>query len=155
MSDLTVTAKITRALVEGGPLADLDFEVDGAYRLVRAGLEPGMVTWRRQRVQSAVIAGAAQVGAVKDIKQGRCAVRVLAPSMALLWSRQATLIAAFEQFAYTLTFTIDGQVLSYACDCADYSPGESGVLDEFGLRSYQQVVTFLWPHHPVPLAGPY
>jgi len=153
MADLAVTATITRLTVPGGPLAALSLEAPGTYQIARSGLDVGATSWRRETATSQYVAGRALTGAVKDVQTGRLAVRVYATSIAALATRIATLTTAFEQAAYTLTVGLDGTSFSWACECADWSAGDAGVVDELLLRHYRQTVTFLWPRHPTPITG--
>lgn len=151
MAELSIVASITRAELL---LAPLPIEVPGQYQIIRETLGPGSISWRRQTARSAYVHGEVLVGLVKDITVSTLGVRVLGSSAATLWSRMNTLLRAFEQYSYDLSVTLDGQTFTWRCQAADYAVGESGVFQDFHLRSLQQEVRFSIPRHPTPVAGP-
>lgn len=151
MTELAISASITRSELL---LAPLSLEVPGQYQIMRSTLGPGAISWRRQTASSPFVHGQVLVNAVKDVATSTLGVRVIGGSASSLWSRIDTLLRAFEQFSFDLTVALDGQTFTWRCQAADYSVGESGVFQDFHLRSLQQEVQFSIPRHPTPVAGP-
>ncbi len=73
--------------------------------------------------------------------------------MSDLFTRMATMLRHFEQFEYILTVTLDGSILQYRCQPADYSSGEGGELSKFELGSHTQITNFSIPSNPIPILG--
>lgn len=151
MADLSIACSVTRTELSE---ADLSLEDPGKYSIIRDTLGPGAISWRRQTVTSAYVHGAVLVGAVKDTAVAPLGIRVIGSSDSSLMSRMSTLLAAFEQFTYNLSVTLNGQTWTWKCEPADYSVGDSGVFQDFHLRALQQEVRFSIPRHPIPVAGP-
>lgn len=150
MSNLTVSYTISRTAPLGGGVA-LQLENPGSYRVVKAG--PGSVTWIREVAKSPFAHGATQIGATKDETVAPLTVRVYGTSAADLEAKTAAMLAAFDQFDFVITATIDGVQHSWACNNADYAPGDNGEWDPYHLRALQQVYTFRIPRSPVPILG--
>lgn len=153
MADLALSCLVSRTLISGSPAA-LQLEAPGTYRVVSAG--PGATTWRRETVQSPFIHGEALIGAVKEQGSMNLKVRVYGTTDSNLASRVATLLAAFEQIEYTITFTVNSVAWgTWVCQPADYAPGASNDgLDPWGLRAKQQEYSFVIPRNPLQSAGP-
>lgn len=150
MSNLVVSYTVSRAAPL--PTTPLQLEAPGTYRVVQAG--PGAVAWRRETVTSPFTHGELLIGAVKEQAVAPLSVRVYGASAAALEANTAALLAAFEQFNYTITCTIDGVQHSWVCDPADYAPGDdAGLYDPHHLRALQQVYSFRIPRNPVPILG--
>lgn len=114
---------------------------------------PGDLTWRLNEQKSPFISGSMLVSAVKDTKTVLLGVRTWGSTVPDLMNRLAVLCRAFEQFSYTLTMTIDGSVLSYLCQPANYSSGNNGELDKYELGQKTQLTTFSIPTNPIPILG--
>ena len=143
---LTTEGSITRTELSLSPLA---ITPAGGYYIQRSGFGPGETLWRRAEAESPYVRGKYQTHAVKDQETSTLKIRVEDVSEAGVYSRMDTLAKAFEQFSYTLTITIGGQAFVYECDCADYSIGDAGNVDDLWIRSNTQIMTFQIPHKPI------
>lgn len=146
---LLVAASVTRDRTDP-PDVPLNLEDPGTYRIVTAG--PGAVSWVRTEATSPYVHGATIVHARKELVVTPLAVRVYGATANQLHANIATLRAAFDQFRYQLTITIDGETYTWKCGPADYSPGR-GDWDKFALMAHQQVYVFSIPRDPTPVAG--
>ena len=151
MPDLDIAGFVTRDELS---LADLDLNTD-TYKIIRGGWGPGGVVWRRQTVQSPFSSGRYLTGRQKDQAVAPLAIRVTGTNEADCLGKVATLVAAFEQFEYQLSMTVETVTYTWNCECADWTFGEGGALQTFHLRAYKQEVVFEIPRHPVPVAGPF
>lgn len=116
-------------------------------------LEFGTVTWRREHARSAYVEGAQLVGAVRDLVDG-CTidVDVAGVDQAAIKTATTALLAAFGQWSYVVTATVDGAVWSWTCEPADY---RVGVVAPSSVYGQLQPVRLVFPRQPVPVAGPY
>ena len=152
-SSVSLSVVVTRALTDP-PAADLELEQPGIYKVVRDGLGPGAMSWRRQEVTSPNTHGSFLVGAVKEQMTAPLVIRVHATTTLLLTQRLETIVDAFSQFTYQITETIDGVVWGkYQCDCADFAVGDQGTIRSLDMLSYVQPITLSIPRRPIPVAG--
>lgn len=123
------------------------------YIIPRNGIGPGAVSWRKNTVASPFSYGRFVVSQVQDVVTMSVAVRVRAASHDWMDYYVSQLVDAFEQFSYTFTYSIDGVSHSYQCEAADWAVGDSGQYDDLMGLSYNQIVTFTVPRHPLPVSG--
>lgn len=147
MSTLDITGYVTRTELGSG---NLDLNTD-TYKIITWG--PGEVQWERQTVGTPFFSGRYLVNARKVQMESLLGIRVTGLSKAHAQTELGALLAAFEQFEYELSITIEGVEHRYACEPADYSIGEGGQIQKFHLMSYKQEVTFTIPRMPKPVAG--
>lgn len=121
------------------------------YEIIAWG--PGGVAWRRNVAKNPFVSGEALISAVKDVRMLSLEVMVYGSGMNDLNSRMATLMAAFEQFAYLTTVTVGGAPNGYNCEPADYSVGDNGQWNKFLLAQFMQNVNFTIPCSPIPAVG--
>lgn len=154
MAEITVVGSITRSELS---LATLTIEnrADAScpYSFSREGFGPGTVSWRRVTTQSPFVHGRFLLERVMDETQMNLSMRVRASSVDWVDYYLAQLIDAFSQFAYVLTFTIDGVYHQWLCETADFTVGNGGQFQDLNLRSYQQEVKFVVPRYPVPFGS--
>lgn len=148
MPDLVIAASVTRPELGGG---DLAISEDNGYEIV--SWSPGQTVWRRQTARSNYTHGETLVGAVKDSMRSLLLVRVGGATDAQMWSRIDALTAAFEQFSYQLTVTINGQVSTVRCEPADWTVGDSDSVQKYPLMARLQEVSLIVPRSPIPVAG--
>lgn len=146
MSDLTISGFVTRPELA---MADLALHTASVYEIV--SIDPGQAIQRRTTASSPFVQGETLVSSVKEQTRLAMRIRVKGTSQATLESRTATLLAAFDQFHYEISVTIEGTVHRWACDAADFGP-VSGI-DKFGIAMLQQEYGFDIPRHPVPVTG--
>jgi hypothetical protein len=144
MEALTVTGRVL-----GSP--DFLLAPDAGYTIVSVG--PGVRSWQANTVESPFMHGRVLVS--RRLEQGSVplVVRVSGVTVSQVATRTAALVAALEQFSFTLEVTVDGVVSQWACEGADSSPGDGGSFDDVLLGNYMQLMTFQIPRHPIPLAG--
>lgn len=150
MGELVVAGSITRATVPGGPLADLNIEAPGAYRVV--SVATGGRSWKRDTAESRWVHGRVLVSARLDVELVRMVVRCYGATAAALDTNTAALVTAVSQWTYDLTVALDAVVHTWRCEPADLGPVD-GDLDKFSLMAEQQSYVLSIPRAPVPLAG--
>jgi len=142
MADLAVSLTVSR------PTTPLELEQPGTSRVVSVG--PGSMSRRREVAISPFVDGEFLISSVKDVVNIALAVRFFGATHAALKANVEAALAAFDQFSYTLTLTLEGEVSTWSCEPADYGPLD-GQIDPFGMRSTQQVYTFAIPRQPTPV----
>lgn len=126
---LDLTGSITRTELGAAPLS---LDVDDVYSIV--SFSEGGVTWRRNAVTGKYQAGRRLVQAQKDSVTDVLLVRAYGSSWAEVNNRAGVLMAAFSQFAYQVTVTIEGVVRTAECEPAD--------MDVVGEDSRRKGLTF-------------
>lgn len=126
---LALTGSITRTDLG---LGQLSLDVDGTYSIV--SFSEGGVSWRRKAVDGKYQAGRRLTQAQKDTVTDVLLIRVYGSSWAEVNNRAGTLMAAFSQFTYQLTVTINGVVRTAECEPAD--------MDVVGEDSRRKGLTF-------------
>lgn len=148
MSDLVVAAALSRAELD---LEDLVVEDPSAgYEVVQYGV--GALSWRRHTVSSPFLPDIL-VAAVKETRVQTLAVQVKGATANQFNTRLQALLRALEQFRYILTISLDGVILQYGAEPADYVPGSAESLNKYELMVYQQTVWASIPTAPVPYLG--
>jgi hypothetical protein len=143
VSIITVSGTVPLVITEGG----------SAYAIGK-GFGPGATSYRRHTVDSPFVAGRFLVGAVPDAGTLVVPVIVRATTPAEQQDRMAAAVAAFTQWAYTVTYEHTGAGLASAtyawtCEPADYAVGAGGAFNDLGLLSYVQIITFTVPRSPL------
>jgi hypothetical protein len=159
VTDLTITALITRANVPGGPLADLNLNDHTAYDLVKYG--PGGRVWVWDWASAPSVHGEQPVSGRMGNPTAIVAVRVKASSRATFETRCVALVVAFSQLRYQLKFSIDaGTVEQWRSFAANITPaGADGSASDGSwdtnqqMAKYQQVYALQVPRSPVPVTG--
>jgi len=152
MSDIVVHATLdTTAL---GTLK-IDDKTDATvpYSLVRGGIGPGGLTWRKTTVTSPFVSGRVVVHEVKDAVPDTLKVRVRGSTTDWLDYYIYQLTQYFESFNFRLTLNVDGVVHSWNCESADWAVGDAGAYQDMELRSHTQIVTASFMRDPIPLVG--
>jgi hypothetical protein len=119
------------------------------FTVTKEGITPGEITLRREEVKSPYVHGSYVVNQVKDQGQGRVVIQVDAPTYSDLKTHIQTLIDAFSQWDFVITFTFEGAVFQWNCTMADYAVGF--VNERWHSKAIE--VGFQFPRHPVPLQG--
>jgi hypothetical protein len=159
MTDLTITALITRQNVPGGPLADLNLNDHSAYDLVSYG--PGGRTWVFDWASAPSVHGEQPVSGRMGNSTAPVAVRVKASTRSTFQTRCVALVTAFSQLRYHLKFSIDsGTVEEWASFAANISSASADGQSANGawdlvqqMAKYQQVYLLQVPRSPVPITG--
>lgn len=157
-TDISVLATVTVGDLSGSfTTMKIDDKTDSSvpYSLIRDGIGPGQMTWRRTTVQSPYLHGRFVVNTVKDTPQVNVNIRVKGTTYAWMAYYTENLLEAFEQRSYQLAITIDGENHTWLCEPADYSVGDAGQFQDLGFRSHQQEVHLVVPRYPIPFAGRY
>lgn len=149
MSSLTLSVHVSRAELALSNL-ELSDPVNG-YNVISVG--PGSTSWRRETAKSPWVHGEVLINAVKDVGIVPLGVRVFASSAATKETRLGALLAAFSQFEYVMTITINGVAYAWSCQPADWSIGENGSFDKFYEMVHQTEVSLSVPRVPVPSVG--
>lgn len=147
MSSLTLSVLVDRTELS---LADLEIN-DGTTYIVTDRVNPGAVSWRREQVTSPYVDGAVTVSRAKEIVEGQIVVDVLGATQGAVQNSIATLIDAFTQDQFELTFSMDGTIYKWQCEAADYIVN----WDRVRFINRKVSVGFQFPRQPVPLTGPY
>lgn len=126
---LDLTGTITRTDLG---LAPLSLDVDGLHSIV--SFSQGGVTWRRTAVSGKYQAGRRLTQAQQDTVTDVLLIRVYGSSTIEVDNRAGVLMAAFAQFTYQLTVTINGLVRTAECEPAD--------MDVVGEDSRRKGLTF-------------
>lgn len=148
MADLDVTISI----IDGSDaLSDLDLTPANGYIVRAGGFAEGGKLFRRQTAESPFVAGRILLGAVPDVMVGTLALIVEGADHDELRTRLAAVRERFEQLAYTLRVSIEGNVDDWPCECADSAIGDGGTYDEVRAVLLSQPITFTFPHAPNPL----
>ena len=117
MSDLDVTAFVTRDELDAGPL-NIN---DGENFILAKGLQVGKLIWRKDTVTSPYVHGRFPVREVMDAVESTLIVYALGSSHAVLTENIGVLIAPFtEQSEYELQINVEGQSYHWRCERADY-----------------------------------
>lgn len=145
MAGTTLTMGVT---VSGASGITID-PTAGSYTLVEAGMSQGAKAYRRVYAESQWVPGRALVSAVADIQVGRIVFRVFG-TLTEQKTRIDALEAAFSQFSYDTTITVDGQALVWSnCEPADMKAGTlDGNWSGPHWMAGQQNVEFQVPHDP-------
>lgn len=148
---MTVALTVSRTLLS---LSTLDvsvtpYRIGGPDQLIDAGT----VTHRNDWVRSPYLEGATLAGTVRDLVDG-CTldVDVVGADQAAIKTNVTALIAAFTQFVYVLTLSLDGSTWAWTCGPADYKVGPAEESNVYGLLC---PVRFLFSRQPVASSGPY
>lgn len=142
---LAVTGSVSR------PTGALQLN-SGGYEIVTAG--PGGRSWRRTTVEGKYQHGRALVGAVLNHGSLPLVVRVHGDSWSQVSNRAQTLIAAFSQYSYTLTITINGVTSTWRCEPADITIAGGDQWQKFHAMANQQEYQLVIPRDPIPVNGP-
>lgn len=133
-------------------LADLDLNDHVAYITSGSSVFSGTVSWRRNTVSSPYVDSQVLVGAVKDLVQDEFSVEVLngpGGTHLDLQNNLKTLITAFSQWNFNITFQWDTAVYTYSCMPSDYSVDWT----QGRAQSQQLLVKFSLQRSPVPING--
>ena len=128
-------------------LAPLQVEAPtGGYEVIAIG--PGARVMSLRHATSPVSDGAVLVGATAGLETGRLTVRVSGSTTSEILSRMDALEKALNQWAYTVTVTIDGHTETWRCQPANHSRGLSGSYDAAALMGGWQELTAEIPRAP-------
>lgn len=117
MSDFSIfAAEVTRTELGLAPLA-----LNAAPYRVVAEIMGGTQGWNRQSVRSPYVDGEFTVNRSRSQVQEKFGVYVSGATQGLIQSSIATLLAAFSQFRYQLTITLEDASYTWNCDTADYT----------------------------------
>ncbi len=123
--------------------ANLEISIDNGYYVIRDGMGPGAIQYRRITAESPFVAGRVPVHIVPDTITLMPYIRVRGSSLSDLADKVVDLTNAFTQFQYTLSFAIEGEFAAeYRCEAADYTVGNGGQFEDLKLRSFLQDVQF-------------
>lgn len=134
-------------------LTSAPYEILGAESTGGSGLDIGQVQFSRVWATSAYVAGGVQVLSIPGMVSATLKMYVYDTSQANVQTDLATLIEAFTQDTYTLTFEVGDATYEWTCYNADYQ------IDPWPLIAVIPTtprlgVTFDIPRSPVPLQGP-
>jgi hypothetical protein len=153
MPSVAVSATISLAGATPSTLSltDAPYEIDGTA--TGSGLDVGQVVYSRVWATSAYMAGAVQVWSVPGMVAATLKMYVYntASDQVQLQTDLTTLINAFTQEGFVLSFTVGGATYSWACNNADYQ------IDPWPLQAIigtRLGVTFDIPRQPIAVAGP-
>jgi hypothetical protein len=142
MAAITLTTTVTRTELS---LASLDVN-SSPYKVM--SIAEGGISMRRQTAESPYVDGRTLTAAVKDTGQAMLAVRVSGTSAATVRSNIQALVAAFQQFEYTLTVVMDSTTIyTWTCEPADYEIGSGGEFSKFHWLANQQEVFLTIPFY--------
>lgn len=155
----TVSATISRTSLSLAPLTITGgnpYFIDGGGDGGPSGLDIGQVVNSRIWATSAFVGGAVQVWSVPGMAAATLKMYVVEqPSLGEdqldLEEDLATLIFAFTQPTYTLTFNIGDAIYAWPCYNADYQIDPWPML---AVNGYALGVTFDFPRSPYPTEGP-
>ena len=140
-------------------LADLVVPSTG-YEMGEGTFGPGGVTWNLGYAGSRFVDGDALVDARKANSNLAGVLRVVADEGSdptVLQSREAVLVTALSQFAYTVTFTqtvgATSVTYSWSCQPANVSPSGGAFLDYHRNMLIQEFDVTI-PRSAVPVSGP-
>lgn len=150
MTDLSIAVGVSRTDLGLGTLSIND----GNYKIMRGGLGPGGITWRRQTTSSPFTHGVLQTNAVKEETTMILGVRVKGSSEDDCQDNIDILLRAFEQYSYFLSADIGGHSWVWQCYVADSVVGDGGAIQPFHMMAHQQEVTLSIPRNPIPYSGP-
>jgi hypothetical protein len=145
---MAITLKITRTLLA---LGDLDLIASGGYEVISDGLTMGEVSQRQDWAKSAYVSGGALMSTIDDIVQSSVQVEVYGSSRADLRTKVTTLMAAFKQTYYTLTWDLDGSSYAWLCYKANRKMDSNFPFYLGNLT----VCTFTFQRQPDPQSGPF
>jgi len=149
MPDMTLSVHVSRAELALSNL-ELNDPANG-YDVISVG--PGSTSWRRETVKSPWVHGETLINAVKDVGIAPLSIRVMGSSAAQKETRLGALLAAFSQFNYVQTVTINGVGYAWACQPADWSVGDDGEFEKFFEMTHRSQVKLSIPRYPVPSDG--
>ena len=128
-------------------LAPLQVEAPSAgYEVISIG--PGARIMSLRHATSPVSDGAVLVGATAGLETGRLVVRVSGSTTSEILTRLDALEKALNQWAYTITVTIDTHAETWRCQPANYQRGLSGTYDAAALSGGWQELTAEIPRAP-------
>lgn len=126
------------------------------YRILGDSFGPGAQVLRRTFTESQWVPGRFLRAAVADMQIAPLTLQVGGTSGSDLATNLAAVIAAFEQWSYTLTAVHDGLSFSWTCEAADYAPGtKEGALEDIDTQAHETAISLLIPRFPTPLSGPF
>lgn len=134
---------------DGLSLPDLVADGRSGTYSVRSGFALPAGVWRRSYATSPYVHGRLLTGAVLEQTEIPLPIRVDANTAAVLAQRVKALINAISQFTYTLTLDLDGEVTSWTCEPADYTPGGDTYFKGH-YAGYRQHVGLTIPVYPIP-----
>jgi hypothetical protein len=147
MSDLTVSLVVSRTELS---LADLEVN-DGVTYFLTDRFTPGPITWRRESVTSPYLDGEFTISRVREESDIQLAIDVIGTTQTGIQTSVQTLIDAFTQHNFTLTFTVEGSVWKWNCEAGDYALAFENVR----FYNRRQTIAFTLPRHPVAVQGPF
>jgi hypothetical protein len=146
---MTVSVIVSRTMLGLEPL-ELEASIFG-FEIVELG--PGARTMKLKRAVSPVSDGNVLVGATADAGIARLRVRCFGEEVATVFSKVAEVEAAFNQWSYTMTVTIEGAVEVWRCQPANHARGVAGTYDAGRLLvGHMQDVTLDIPRQPIGYA---
>lgn len=152
MTDLTISATVTRTELS---LGDLQLNDGTNFTLTRDGFTPGSKSFRKETVDSPLVAGRYLLHAVADVVVSELKIRCSSTTDAGLAANVTAVVNAFSQFQYTVTVTINGVAWQYLCECADtIAVGDSGAFQSLYWFNKVQEVGVSFSRHPTALMGP-
>jgi hypothetical protein len=144
---LSVT--VDRTSLGAAALSIPDFPTAGLW-IPEDGLSRPGKTWTKQTATSPFTHGTVTTRAKLEQATINLSVYAQGVSTAAVVALQDEVEAAFAQFAYTVTITLDGSAKSYVCDPADLSWGD---LLSPEAKAFMARATLTIPCHPVAGAG--
>jgi len=116
------------------------------YVLPDGTFGPGSTSQRRSTSESPIVKGRYPTSIIEESRVGNIAVHVLS-TLANLQADCQAVIDAMTQFRYVLAWQWDGLTGTWQCECADWSMGQSGILDAKFLEINTQIIYFTVPHN--------
>lgn len=135
---------ISRGLIS---LDSLELE-DPAGGLTIMSFGPGPRTMRLEHATSPVSDGAILTGAVADLDHAFLVLRVFGADADTVLTKVEEVEAAFNQWWYMLTVTMDDREETWYCQPANTSRGASGVYNAAELMGGWQDLTLTIPKQP-------
>jgi hypothetical protein len=111
---------------------------------------PGAQVLRRETISSPFCRGRWLIDAQPDMQDAQLLLHVMGSSGSDLSTRVGTVIDAFRQLSYTLTWNFDGITSAYACEAADF---DAGRMEDIDMAFSAVPILFTIPHDPLPLSG--
>lgn len=144
-----LAVSVSRASLGLGTLSIPDFPVAGLW-IPEDGLTRPARAWARQTASSPLTHGSVVTRATLEQTSINLSVYAQGASTGALVALQDTLEAAFAQFSYAVTITVDGSAKEYTCDPADVSWGELSAPE---AKAFLSRATLTIPCHPLPGSG--
>lgn len=141
------TLTVTRTSLS---LPTLNLNDPGVYAI--RSFKRGRIRRRSTWVRASYVEGADLVGSVRDLVEMDLALDIEASTQATLQTRLDSLLDAFAQDSYTLTYGLDGT--TYAWTCGPAEP-DADIAQDIVIFGTVMPVGFIVPAQPVPTAGPY